>query len=277
MAIVGYGTETFLYINGLGTKHEVKLSDCISLLPIDRKLPLNILANILKHDVDFAISILCAQNIAAQLRISATNAKNLAISAWNAQWDFILLGALFNCNTVCNIQCDKALEEIDSSARMNITNYKLYGVFSEPYYLTPEDEIWIASYYSNARALLDNSSYETAVHSMATFRWHTVPRVQLAIIWSGIEALFDVSTELNFRISLYGALFLSDNDKKTTKKWFDDIKKLYGARSSAVHGGKIKGDEKKLVMQSANLLNQLIRKCAEKNTLPDIDTLLFSS
>ena len=31
---------------------------------------------------------------------------------------------------------------------------------------------------------------------MASYRWHSVPRVQLAVIWSGIESLFNVNTEV---------------------------------------------------------------------------------
>lgn len=275
MGIVGSGTETYLYINGIVTKHELQLADNIVLLPVEKALPLNTISSLLKRDVDFAIAVLCAQSIASQLKITANDAESLAITAWNSQWDCILLGALFNCDAMCNIQCDKNIEEIDVTAHMNITNYALHALFSEPYYLTENDEKWITKNYSRARALLDNNTYRTAVHSLATYHWHTMPRVRLAIIWSGIEALFDVSTELSFRISLYAANFLSDNDNLSAKELFSRIKKLYSARSAAVHGGKIKGEENELVEQSAELLNQLIRKCAQKNALPDIETLLF--
>lgn len=275
MGIFGIGTKTYLYLNGIAAKHELQLAENISLVPVNQALPINTVSTLLSSDVDFALSILCAQGIASQLRITAKDAESLAVAAWNSQWDCILLGALLNCNVMCNIQCDKCVEELDASAHLNITNYAMHALLGEPYILTDEDEAWIMQHYSDASTLMSNDVYRTAVHSMATYHWHTMPRVQLAIVWAGIEALFDVSTELSFRISLYAATFLSDKDRASAKALFSSIKKLYSARSSAVHGGKIKGNEADLVKQSAQLLHSLIRKCAEINSLPDIDVILF--
>jgi len=110
---------------------------------------------------------------------------------------------------------------------------------------------------------------------MATYKWHSLPRVQLAVLWEGIESLFPISAELSFRISLYTALFLAGDDKSVAKQVFENTKELYNARSAAVHGGKIKGNEATIVAKSADLLNQLIRKCAEKRSIPQINNLLF--
>ena len=100
-----------------------------------------------------------------------------------------------------------------------------------------------------------------------------MPRVQLAILWSGIEALFNASTEISFRISLYIANFLA-NDTAEAKITFEKIKKLYSSRSAAVHGGKLKGDINEIVSDSAILLNRIIRCCAEQG-LPKTDDLVF--
>lgn len=275
MSIIGINRETYLYVNGITPRRELHLAEKVVLLPVYKALPLNSVSNLLKSDVDFAIFVICNQGITSQLKITAEDPKSLAIAGWNSQWDCILLGALFNCDVMCNIQCDKSIEAVDATAHMNITNYAMHALFSESYYLTEDDEMWITNNYSAARTLLNNDRYSTAIHSMATYHWHTTPRVRLAIIWAGIEALFDLSTELSFRISLYAAKFLSDKDNEYAKELFGNIKKLYSARSAAVHGGKIKGDENELVKHSAELLNRLIIKCTEKNALPDMNALLF--
>lgn len=125
-----------------------------------------------------------------------------------------------------------------------------------------------------AYQLLDNDSYRTAVHAMASYAWHSIPRIQLTILWSGIEALFEASTEISFRISLYIANFLSDN-KDDAQELFSKTKKLYSYRSAAVHGSKIKGDILALVSETANLLNRIIRRCAELGELPHTEDLVF--
>lgn len=113
---------------------------------------------------------------------------------------------------------------------------------------------------------------------MASYRWHSVPRVQLAVIWSGIESLFNVNTEVSFRISLYIANFLGENEAQAQqifKQVFKQVRKMYSSRSSAVHGNKTKDNLESAVEESANLLTRILRRCAELNKLPDVDNLAF--
>ena len=109
---------------------------------------------------------------------------------------------------------------------------------------------------------------------MASYRWHSVPRVQLAVIWSGIESLFNVNTEVSFRISLYIANFLGETETQL-QQIFKQERKMYSLRSSAVHGNKTKDNLESAVLESANLLNRILRRCAELNKLPDVDNLVF--
>jgi len=155
-----------------------------------------------------------------------------------------------------------------------VTNYQMRGILTQPYTITDENVAWLYQYFNNAKSLLEHNSFMIAVHSMATYRWHSMPRIQLAIIWAGIESLFSVSSEIVFRISLYVAHFLSD-DVNEAKLIFQEIKGLYKARSSAVHGGKIKGETFDLVENSAGILKKLIIKCIETKGLPNINDLVF--
>lgn len=275
MKVIGCGTETYLYINGISTSNEILLHDNVMLIPATKHFHYGKVSKLLKNDAEFAVAALSGRTIASQIRITASDAKELACVAWNAAWDSILLGAIFHCEVMGNVQCDKPIEQLRKATNVNITNYHFRALFSEPYRLTPEDEKWIRSYYSVAYGLLEKGAFETAVHAMASYKWHSMPRVQLAILWSGIEALFEASTEISFRISLYIANFLAGGNTVEANKLFKKTKKLYASRSAAVHGGKVKGEVSDFVAESATLLNRIIRRCAELGSLPDTENLVF--
>ena len=266
-----------MYINGISTANMegIPLHDGTMLAPVTADFHYGKVSDLLKNDVDYAVAAVSGRTISSQIRIKASNEEELARNAWNAAWDCVLLGALFHCEVMCNIQCDKPVEKLNNASYINVTNYEFRAMLSAPYCLTQDDEAWIKRYYSTAYKLLNHNSFMTAVHAMASYQWHSMPRVQLSILWSGIEALFEVNTEISFRISLYIANFLAGNYAAETKKLFVKTRKLYSSRSAAVHGGKIKGDLGALVSESAILLNRIIRRCAELGELPKAENLIF--
>lgn len=275
MSIVGLGKETYLYVNGVSCSHEINLRDNVTLMPVESNFKFEKISNLLKNDIDFAIAVLSAETVSSQLRIISSNAEQLAITTWNSQWDCILLGALFNCEVMSNLQCDKSISDLKEASYINITNYSFRALLTKCYILSETDEKWVSKYYTTALDLMDYDVYQTAVHAMASYRWHSMPRVQLAVLWAGIESLFNVSSEVSFRISLYIAHFLADRDGMKANEIFKKTKKLYNARSSAVHGNKMKDSISSSVEESAMLLNQLILHCAEKGELPNIEKLVF--
>lgn len=275
MEIIGVGNRTYLYVNGIVTDRDILLHDGITLIPVNKSFDFGAASDLLKEDIDFAVAAVSGRTISSQLKICALDEKNLAIVTWNSLWDCILLGALFNCQVMSNIQCDKPVEELETASYLRITNYEFRGIVVEPYKMTDEDKCWIEMHYSDAFQLLDREPFMTATHAMASYKWHSMPRVQLAVIWSGIEALFEASTEITFRISLYIANFLSPDDTIKAREIFSNTKKLYASRSAAVHGGKIKGDINALVSESAWLLNRIIRRCAEIGDIPNTQRLVF--
>jgi hypothetical protein len=121
--------------------------------------------------------------------------------------------------------------------------------------------------------MLSKPAFMNAVHCLSSYRWHSLPRARLALIWAGIEGLFSIDSELVFRVSLYASRFLEPDDETTRRKLFKDIKGLYKQRSQAVHGSQLKGAGQESVQQSAALLLKLIQQCVAGNTLPDVDAL----
>lgn len=106
------------------------------------------------------------------------------------------------------------------------------------------------------------------MNSLWSYKQSLRPSVQMAIIWAGIESLFGVRSELVFRVSTLAALFLGGGKQKQ-----QEIKKLYRARSEAVHEGKQPSES--CVSDSAELLQALILECVERGCLPNEDGLLF--
>ncbi len=276
MGMVAFGTECYLFLNGISVSNTLQLHDGVYLHPVQKKAHLEECAHLLENDVDFAVFVLSRLTVAAQLQITAKTSEFLVACAWNSQWDCLLLGALLNCNVMCNVQCNKPIEQITEATYLHITNYELRALLAESFQISADDEVWISQYYQNAYRLLEDNAYQTAVHAMASYQWHSVPRVQLAILWSGIESLFNVSTEVSFRISLYIANFLTDTTEQA-KELFQQVRRLYSARSTAVHGNKIKNNLEDMVQESASLLNRILRCCAERNSLPNMDDLVFRS
>ena len=275
MGMVGAGNECYLYVNGISASKPIWLHDTVCLCPAKSAVKWNEIMSLFENDIDFSIAVLCNPTMASQLHIIADDTEHLIANAWNSQWDCILLGALLNCNVMCNLQSDQPIEKIAQAQYVHVTNYELRAFLSTAYSISEADEEWIFKNYDAAYALLEKECYQTAVHAMASYRWHSVPRVQLAVIWSGIESLFNVNTEVSFRISLYIANFLSDNEAEA-KQIFKQVRKMYSLRSSAVHGNKTKDNLESAVVESADLLNRILRRCAETGSLPDVDNLVFN-
>jgi hypothetical protein len=129
-------------------------------------------------------------------------------------------------------------------------------------------------HFSDARALLDTEKFQTAVHCLASYRWHSMPRIKMAVLWAGIEGMFGASTEIRFRLSLCIARFLHPDDADTRKQKFELVKKLYNSRSSAVHGAKVKGNINQSVEASAELLKELIHQSIIDRAIPNEEDLV---
>jgi hypothetical protein len=268
--------ETYLYINGLKALRPIQLNNNVELLPASGKYNPDYALKHITNDIDMGIIVLFMCSINSQIRITNNNPKELVVQAWNTQWDLMLLSAFFDNKIICNIQSNKPYENIkDDDCNIIITNYHLIGLNNKSYTLKEKDSKWIETNISKARELQKNGKFHNAIHCLASYKWHPLPRAQLAIIWAGIEGLFDVESEITFRLSLYISNFLASG-KKRKEEMFKKIKNLYNFRSAAVHGLRLKDDLNNIVNDSAIILRKLILKCINDNAIPDKNNLLFS-
>ncbi len=275
IGIVGKGALTYLYINGLRVDKTIQLTKNVALVPVRSRRNFRKAVLEIPNEVARSYFVLMEHNINAQFRITSISAADECKNAFNAQWDALLLSAILNCFAIANIQGDVSIERVARFEQIRLTNSHLFGINRPSYKVCEKDCQWISQYYKLASRMMVETRFLNAVHAMASYRWHTLPNVQLAIIWSGIESLFDIKSELSFRLSVYIAKFLHDGDKESAKTKYKEIKKLYGARSAAVHGSAIKEEVSDAVQQSAVVLQSLIRKCVEHNGLPNENDLIF--
>lgn len=273
MQILEDEKTTYLYINGIEVTRTIRIGKHVELQPAKCKYNESVLKSFSDSDVSYGTALIFLPLVSGQLCIKEDNPVELVKLAWNSLWDGVLLGALYDCDVSCNFQSNTAAKKLKDDSRVEITNYHLRGLSVEPYKLTEEDSLWLENNFIGARKLLDIPEFRHAVHCLSTYRWHTYPGARLAVIWSGIEGLFKIESEIVFRLSLYIARFLEPKDKTERDKIFKKVKKLYKQRSAAVHGSEIKGDAKNGVEDSTKLLSRLIYECINNNNIPRTDDL----
>lgn len=271
-------TDSTVYrlLTGLVVPESVQLSNHIVLLPADTShLDFDTALATCAGPDDIAVVAAFIPRVTAQFRITASSPKELAIHAWNSFWDALLLSAIFHAEISFNLDSTSKAEDISKKSTLRATNLKMFGLSNqEPRLISETDTKWLADNYDSAKELLSLESFQNAVHCMASYRWHTMPRVRMAILWAGIEGLFGATSEIRFRLSVCTARFLHPGDEGARNATFNDVKRLYNTRSKAVHGSKTKNAINDEVKESAALLCQLLLRCIEVGSLPDEKDLL---
>lgn len=258
---------------GLTIDEELPLTQHLSLLPATCKAsPDDMINSVMKYgsgdETDLGVLIAVLRKTTAQLRVVGEG-KELAVRVWNAQSAIVLLSALLNCELYWHVQSDSRTEDFSPCSAINVVLSTRLFIPRKLKVINDSEKQWIRQHYRDAWELFDkNTRFETAVNSLWSYKQSLRPSVQMAIIWAGIESLFGVRSELVFRVSTLAALLLGGGKQKQ-----QEIKKLYRARSEAVHEGKQPSES--CVSDSAKLLQALILECVERGCLPNEDGLLF--
>jgi len=276
MQIIGKGNEMYILLNGIIVSDNVRLSDNVELQPADTShLDFYTTISTCSRPDDIAVIAAFIPHITSQFCITASTPKELTTHAWNSSWDALLLSALFHTEIGFNLQSDVPAGEIGTGSNLHATNFHMHGISSnKPRKLTNDEAKWIVAHFKDARGLLEFERFQTAVHCLASYRWHSMPRIKLAVLWAGIEGMFGASSEIRFRISLYIAIFLHQDDSEKRKLVFKAVKKLYNSRSAAVHGSKIKGNIDVAVEESANILQKILLQCVANKSMPNENELV---
>jgi hypothetical protein len=141
-----------------------------------------------------------------------------------------------------------------------------------------EDAKWIAKYFDAADRLANNTRFYIALAAATDWRFQVDGRAAISRLWSGIEAILNVDTEITYRLAVTAASLLEPRGKARLER-FNAIKRLYGHRSKAVHGNQLSRDAiSQAVDASFDLLRDLIVLSLEQGHIPrkdDIERSLF--
>ncbi len=145
--------------------------------------------------------------------------------------------------------------------------------------VSDEDAAWIYKSFGTFNRLASESqAFRLALEASIDWRYAKEPRLAVARIWTGIEALFGISSELVYRISSLCASLLEDRGPRR-KARFQAVKRLYGQRSKAVHGEALNQDQLASAMNNSYaLLRELLILTIERGrvlTTEDFDDALF--
>ena len=146
--------------------------------------------------------------------------------------------------------------------------------------VTQEDASWVNAHFATFNKLAaDDETFRFALEAAIDWRFAKDPRAAVSRLWGGIEALFDIKTELVFRISLYGAGLLTKRGPERIEK-FRELKKLYALRSKAVHGSPISEDELNVALyDSFEFLSALLLNAIARGRVPtdeDLENAVFN-
>lgn len=142
----------------------------------------------------------------------------------------------------------------------------------------PEDAEWVRRRFETFNGLAATSpAFRYGLEAAADWRFQTDRRAAVARLWSGVEALFGVKSELVFRLSLLVASLLEARGELRESR-YKVVKKLYDQRSKAVHGTEMSDQALDDAMSDSYiLLRDLLLRIAERGEMlseRDLERLL---
>ena len=159
--------------------------------------------------------------------------KALATKAWNALWLFHLLSLA--CTTPCfslySVSIGK--ESVYASANRNLIIRPLPKLATA----TLEQLSWAKRHTQSFDNVISDPEFSSAMRCYGNSHYLFDLDTRIMLLWAGIEGLLSVDGELNRRIALYAALMLEGTAEEKIA-YFNEVKRAYGIRSRAVHGGK---------------------------------------
>jgi hypothetical protein len=142
-----------------------------------------------------------------------------------------------------------------------------------PTQISSSDLDWVKENLYRFIDLLEVPSFRLAVDALCTYQHQESSRMMIAMLWSGIEALFSVQSELRFRLAVYIAALVAPPGEQR-KTVYSNVKKLYDVRSKAVHGSKLKQEQiDQHLLEVRELLSKLLCRLIEAGKVFSEDEL----
>jgi len=139
--------------------------------------------------------------------------------------------------------------------------------FDDPPAFASDDFAWVSDQLDNWFGVWEIESFRLAAESYWSYYHHPNPRMMVANLWSGIEALFNHRMELRFRLALSIASLVEPRGP-TRIALYKKIVKLYDGRSVIVHGQSM-SDAKihEHISEASGILARLLEACINRGTV----------
>ena len=196
--------------------------------------------------------------------------KELAAKTWNSLWLFPLLAV------ACQCPC-ASLYSWSGSQKPQFAVATAHTAFrrpESPIQATSDQLNWARTNLPNFEAIQKDGTFTTALMSYTNSHHLFGHKPRIMQLWSGIECLFMVSSEISRTLAMYSALLLEEGDANLRYKCFKEIKKDYSMRSKVVHGT-IESDDvlKEAYSRASKLLARLLLRCVELSRVPTTEEL----
>lgn len=264
--------DSYIYICGIKPTRKIFINNNITLMPVSASAnPDDMIDSFMKYgngnEFQMGILISTLRMVTAQLRITAENPKTLAIQTWNAQHICVQISTLLNCELAWYFQASDSADKFNSHTRLSMIYPNMYKCPTNLTIIDEEKCAYLEQNISIALTLENDSRYGNASNALWCYRMHFRPSVQLSILWGGIESLFLIEKSIKKNLSLSVSRFICGDDSMA-----EEIKTLYESRCKAVH--ELKNSKDNILQKSVKLLHQLIVKCIQNNSLPNVYELL---
>jgi hypothetical protein len=265
--------ESFIFGIGLLIDAEFHFSDEVIIRPA--KLPTDHieLQAYARSQRDYGFLVALAEEVSFEIEIRGEDQRSAAANSWNHQWLLILLSIIVQSPIYHPISSTKPSKKLDRNCCHIQNIFVAPGIFNEKVKCSNAHLLEAKKLYGNFKDLLSEKAFVHAT-SIAAHNFNEPKKsIRMAGIWSGIEALLNVQSELNYRIPLMCALLLSSSEEKKLEI-FSKTQKLYAARSKCVHGANMKSKElNECLDESLALLCDLIKLFCRNKKIPDANEL----
>lgn len=253
---------------GITVSRPYELTSNISITPQGGEIDLDVAAKAADGFADYAGVVFGNPLTTFSLHITdEMGGKSLAIQAWNALWEFYLLSLA--AKSPCMSLYSATEESVPSIGLTTATFVRMSP--KDAVRLDKRDAEWARDNHNQFHALCKTPEFSHALVCLGNANLVHDRHASLMLIWSGIEGLLSIDSEISRRLAQYAAqLYLGNPDEKYA--FYKEVKAAYGVRSQIVHGTMKRpndlSEERKMAMK---ILTTLLRRCVELGKVPSPD------
>jgi len=264
IAVEAEASKIIILGHGLNIASRFELAPGISLEPTVPKLDVQSAASGSRQFHDYAAALTGSELATFSMEVEGETGSNLGAKAWNFLWIFHLLSLACSSPCFSLYAITNAKEHVYTAANRNLVFRPLPKIVGA----TSEQLTWAKAHLVAFNHLISDASFGSAMRCYGNSHYLFDLDTRIMLLWAGIEGLLSVDGELNRRLALYAAL-LHKGTAEEKIAYFKVVKKAYGIRSKAVHGGKAAaGMLEAGYRASSDILVRLLARCVELGRVP---------